>query len=109
MARLPTLAQRQSNRQHRSTFTTWHPVALPDWRATTPLGVLDSDDVHLSSAQEGHAVRLFAIRAADTGRFDDAEIDWEWSHAVDDSNNRVWINLDDEVEGRPICLDTAKR
>ena len=65
--------------------------------------MLDSDDVHLSSAQEGHAVRLFAIRKADTGRFDDAEIDWEWSHAVDDSNNRVWINLDDEVEDDPFA------
>ena len=52
---------------------------------------------------EGHAVRLFAIRKADTGRFDDAEIDWEWSHAVDDSNNRVWINLDDEVEDDPFA------
>ena len=85
------------------TFTTWHPVALPDWATPTPLGVLDSDDVHLASAQEGHDVRLFAIRKAGTGRFDDVEIDWEWSHAVDDSNNRVWINLDDEVEDDPFA------
>ena len=85
------------------TFTTWHPVALPDWATPTPLGVLDSDDVHLSSAQEGADVRLFAIRKGGTGRFDDAEIDWEWSHEVDDSNNRVWINLDDEVEDDPFA------
>ena len=83
------------------TFTTWHPVALPDWATPAPLGALDSDDVHLASAQEGHDVRLFAIRKGGTGRFDDAEIDWEWSHAVDDSNNRIWINLDDEVEDDP--------
>ena len=85
------------------TFTTWHPVALPDWRATNPLGALDSDDVRLASAQEGHEVRLFAIRAANTGRFDDAEIDWEYSHETDDSNNRVWVNLDDEVEDDPFA------
>ena len=85
------------------TFTTWAPVALPDWRATNPLGVLDSDDVVLASAQEGHAVRLFAIRQADTGRFDDAQIDWEYSAALDDSNNRIWINLDDEVEDDPFA------
>ena len=84
-------------------FTTWANVALPDWRATNPLGVLDSDDVVLASAQEGHAVRLFAIRQADTGRFDDAEIDWEYSAALDDSNNRIWINLDDEVEDDPFA------
>ena len=83
------------------TFTTWKPAALPDWRATNPLGVLDSDDVVLASAQEGHTVRLFAIRAADTGQFDDVEIDWEYSVALDDSNNRIWINLDDEVDDDP--------
>ena len=83
------------------TFTTWHPVALPDWRATTPLGALDSDDAQLASAQEGHEVKLYAIRAADTGRFDDVEIDWEWSHAVDDSDNRIWINLNDDVDDDP--------
>ena len=82
-------------------FTTWKPVALPDWRATNPLGVLDSDDVVLASAQEGHTVRLFAIRAADTGQFDDVQIDWEYSVARDDSNNRIWINLDDEVDDDP--------
>ena len=83
------------------TFTTWKPITLPDWRATNPLGVLDSDDVVLASAQEGHTVRLFAIRAADTGQFDDVEIDWEYSTALDDSNNRIWINLDDEVDDDP--------
>ena len=83
------------------TFTTWKPIALPDWRATNPLGVLDSDDVVLASAQEGHTVRLFAIRAADTGQFDDVEIDWEYSVALDDSDNRIWINLDDEVDDDP--------
>ena len=83
------------------TFTTWKPAALPDWRATNPLGVLDSDDVVLASAQEGHTVRLFAIRAADTGQFDDVEIDWEYSVARDDSNNRIWVNLDDEVDDDP--------
>ena len=82
-------------------FTTWAPVALPDWRATNPLGILDTDDVQLSSAQEGAEVKLYAIRAANTGRFDDVEIDWEFSVAVDDSNNRVWINLDDEVDDDP--------
>ena len=85
------------------TFTAWHPIELPDWRATNPLGVLDSDDVVLNSAQEGHEVRLFAIRAADTGRFDDVEIDWEYSVALDDSNNRIWINLDDEVDDDPFA------
>ena len=85
------------------TVTVWHPVALPDWASPTPLGVLDSDDVHLSSALEGHDVRLFAIRKGGTGRFDDVEIDWEWSHEVDDSNNRVWINLDDEVDDDPFA------
>ena len=85
------------------TFTTWHPVALPDWATPTPLGALDSDDVHLSSAQEGHEVRLFAIRKGGTGRFDDAEIDWEYSSEVDDMNNRVWVNLDDEVEDDPFA------
>ena len=55
----------------------------------------------LASAQEGHTVRLFAIRAADTGQFDDVEIDWEYSVARDDSNNRIWINLDDEVDDDP--------
>ena len=85
------------------TFTSWHPVTLPDWRATNPLGALDSDDVALASAQEGHDVRLFAIRAADTGRFDDVDIDWEYSHEVDDSNNRVWINLDDDVDDDPFA------
>ena len=84
-------------------FTVWHAAALPDWASPTPLGALDSDDVHLSSAQEGHEVRLFAIRKADTGRFDDVEIDWEYSVAVDDSNNRVWINLDDEVDDDPFA------
>ena len=83
------------------TFKTWHPPALPDWATPTPLGALDSDDAHLSSAQEGHTVRLFAIRKANTGRFDDVDIDWEYSVAVDDSNNRVWINLDDEVDDDP--------
>ena len=85
------------------TFTTWHAIALPDWRATTPLGALDSDDVQLASAQEGHEVKLYAIRAADTGRFDDVEIDWEYSVALDDSNNRVWINLDDDVDDDPFA------
>ena len=82
-------------------FTTWAPVALPDWRATNPLGILDTDDVQLSSAQEGAEVKLYAIRAANTGRFDDVEIDWEFSVAVDDSDNRIWINLDDEVDDDP--------
>ena len=83
-------------------FRSWHPVALPDW-AATPLGVLDSDDVHLASAQEGHDVRLFAIRKGGTGRFDDVEIDWEWSHEIDDMNNRVWLNLDDAVDDDPFA------
>ena len=84
-------------------FKTWHPVALPEWRTPTPLGVLDSDDVQLASAQEGHGVRLFAIRKGGTGRFDDAEIDWEWSHETDESDNRIWINLDDEVDDDPFA------
>ena len=83
------------------TFTSWHPVTLPDWRATNPLGVLDSDDVQLASDQEGQDVKLYAIRAADTGRFDDVEIDWEWSSATDDMGNAVWVNLDDEVDDDP--------
>ena len=85
------------------TFTTWHPVALPEWATPTPLGVLDSDDVHLASAQEGHDVRLFAIRKGGTGRFDDVDIDWEYSDSVDESNNRVWTNLDDELEDDPFA------
>ena len=100
-----TLAEKDSTSVARSatpvTFTSWHPVALPDWATPTPLGILDSDDVHLASAQEGHTVSLYAIRKADTGRFDDVEVDWEWSHSVDDMNNRVWINLDDEVDNDP--------
>ena len=84
-------------------FKTWHPVSLPEWRTPTPLGVLDSDDVQLASAQEGHGVRLFAIRKGGTGRFDDAEIDWEWSHETDESDNRIWINLDDEVDDDPFA------
>ena len=83
------------------TVTVWHPVALPDWATPTPLGILDGDDVHLASALEGTTVSLYAIRKGDTGRFDDVEVDWEWSHEVDDSNNRVWINLDDEVDNDP--------
>ena len=83
------------------TFTTWKKVTLPEWATPTPLGILDRDDVHLSSAQEDTTVSLYAIRKADTGNFDDVEVDWEWSHEVDDSNNRVWINLDDEVDNDP--------
>ena len=100
-----TLAEKDSTSVARSatpvTFTSWHPVALPDWATPTPLGILDRDDVHLASDQEGSTVSLYAIRKADTGRFDDVEVDWEWSHSVDDMNNRVWINLDDEVDNDP--------
>ena len=81
--------------------TVWHPVALPDWASPTPLGILDRDDVHLASAQEDSTVSLYAIRKAGTGRFDDVEVDWEWSHAVDGMGERVWINLDDEVDNDP--------
>ena len=100
-----TLAEKDSTSVARSatpvTFTSWHPVTLPDWATPTPLGILDRDDVHLASAQEGHTVSLYAIRKAMTGRFDDVEVDWEWSHEVDEMNARVWINLDDEVDNDP--------
>ena len=59
--------------------------------------------MHLASAQEGHDVRLFAIRKGGTGRFDDVDIDWEYSDSVDESNNRVWTNLDDELEDDPFA------
>ena len=90
------------------TFKTWKPVALPEW-AIPPLGVLDSDDVQLASAQEEHEVRLFAIRKADTGQFDDVEIDWEYSKDADEHGDfSNFINLDDEVDDDPFVWTLPK-